>query len=150
MEDFHKDCLNQIDVCNEDLFQMKADWGSDSKAPIFILGLPRVGSTLIEQILSSHSMVEPTHELPNIISTALRLNERKSQDINSRYPEILLSLSAPQLKLIGDKYISDSEVFRSDKPYFIDKMPNNFRHIGLIKLILPNNYRKFWSKNSQL
>ena len=127
-----------MDVCNEDLFQMKSDWGSESSAPIFILGLPRVGSTLIEQILSSHSMVEPTHELPNIISTALRLNERKSQDIDSRYPDILLSLSAPQLKLIGDKYISDSEVFRSDKPYFIDKMPNNFRHIGLIKLILPN------------
>ena len=138
LEDFHQDCLNQMDVCNEDLFQMKSDWGSDSSAPIFILGLPRVGSTLIEQILSSHSMVEPTHELPNIISTALRLNERKSQDIDSRYPDILLSLSAPQLKLIGDKYISDSEVFRSDKPYFIDKMPNNFRHIGLIKLILPN------------
>ena len=76
-------------------------------------------------------MVEPTHELPNIISTALRLNERKSQDIDSRYPDILLSLSAPQLKLIGDKYISDSEVFRSDKPYFIDKMPNNFRHMDL-------------------
>ena len=136
--DFSKECQNQIDVCTKDLFEMKKSWGSESNAPIFILGLPRVGSTLIEQILSSHSLVEPTHELPNIISTALRLNERKSQDISSRYPDILLSLSAPQLKLIGDKYISDSEVFRTDKPYFIDKMPNNFRHIGLIKLILPN------------
>ena len=136
--DFSKECQNQIDVCTKDLFEMKKSWGSESNAPIFILGLPRVGSTLIEQILSSHSLVEPTHELPNIISTALRLNERKSQDISSRYPDILLSLSAPQLKLIGDKYIIDSEVFRTDKPYFIDKMPNNFRHIGLIKLILPN------------
>jgi tetratricopeptide (TPR) repeat protein len=138
INDFEKECSNQIDVCTDDLFKMKSEWGSKSKAPIFILGLPRVGSTLIEQILSSHSLVEPTHELPNIISTALRLNERKSQDIKSRYPDILLSLSSPQLKLIGDKYIKDSEVFRSDKPYFIDKMPNNFRHIGLIKLILPN------------
>jgi len=138
VNDFEKECTNQIDVCTDDLFEMKSKWGSESKAPIFILGLPRVGSTLIEQILSSHSLVEPTHELPNIISTALRLNERKSQDIKSRYPDILLSLSSPQLKLIGDKYIKDSEVFRSDKPYFIDKMPNNFRHIGLIKLILPN------------
>jgi len=138
VNDFKKECSNQIDVCTDDLFNMKSDWGSESKAPIFILGLPRVGSTLIEQILSSHSLVEPTHELPNIISTALRLNERKSQDKKSRYPDILLSLSSPQLKLVGDKYIKDSEVFRSDKPYFIDKMPNNFRHIGLIKLILPN------------
>jgi len=136
--DFEKECQNQIEVCTNDLFEMKQSWGSESNAPIFILGLPRVGSTLIEQILSSHTLVEPTHELPNIISTALRLNERKSQDINSRYPDILLSLSAPQLKLIGDKYIADSQVFRTDKPYFIDKMPNNFRHIGLIKLILPN------------
>ena len=63
---------------------------------------------------------------------------RKSQDIKSRYPDVLLGLSEPQLKLIGDKYIKDSEVFRTNKPYFIDKMPNNFRHIGLIKLILPN------------
>ena len=138
VNDFDKECSNQIDVCTDDLFEMKSKWGSESKAPIFILGLPRVGSTLIEQILSSHSLVEPTHELPNIISTALRLNERKSQDKKSRYPDILLSLSSPQLKLIGDKYIKDSEVFRSNKPYFIDKMPNNFRHIGLIKLILPN------------
>ena len=138
VNDFKKECSNQIDVCTDDLFKMKYEWGSESNAPIFILGLPRVGSTLIEQILSSHSLVEPTHELPNIISTALRLNERKSQDRKSRYPDILLSLSSPQLKLIGDKYIKDSEVFRSDKPYFLDKMPNNFRHIGLIKLILPN------------
>ena len=138
VNDFNKECLNQIEVCTDDLFNMKSEWGSESSAPIFILGLPRVGSTLIEQILSSHSLVEPTHELPNIISTALRLNERKSQDIKSRYPDILLSLSEPQLKLIGDKYINDSDVFRTDKPYFIDKMPNNFRHIGLIKLILPN------------
>ena len=138
VNDFNKECLNQIEVCTDDLFNMKSKWGSESNSPIFILGLPRVGSTLIEQILSSHSLVEPTHELPNIISTALRLNERKSQDIKSRYPDILLSLSEPQLKLIGDKYINDSDVFRTDKPYFIDKMPNNFRHIGLIKLILPN------------
>ena len=139
IDDFERDCNNQKDVCTNELFEMKKGWGTENKAPIFILGLPRVGSTLIEQILSSHSMVEATHELPNIISTALRLNERKAQDITSRYPDILLSLSAPQLKMIGDKYITDSEVFRTDKQYFLDKMPNNFRHIGLIKLILPNS-----------
>ena len=135
---FHEECTNQKEVCTNDLFEQKKDWGLDSKEPIFILGLPRVGSTLLEQILSSHSQVEATHELPNILALSHKLNLRKVLDKTSRYPDILLSLSAPQLKLIGEHYINDAEIFRSNKPYFIDKMPNNFRHIGLIKLILPN------------
>ena len=137
-DDFNNECLNQIDVCTSDLFETKKDWGHLSNEPIFILGLPRVGSTLIEQILASHSMVDATHELPNILATSHKLNLRKAQNKESRYPDILLSLSAPQLKMIGENYIKDSEVFRKDGIYFIDKMPNNFRHIGLIKLILPN------------
>jgi tetratricopeptide (TPR) repeat protein len=136
--DFKNECLNQIDVCTSDLFETKKDWGHLSDEPIFILGLPRVGSTLIEQILASHSKVDATHELPNILATSHKLNLRKAQNKESRYPDILLSLSAPQLKMIGENYIKDSEVFRKDGIYFIDKMPNNFRHIGLIKLILPN------------
>jgi len=135
---FDEECTNQKEVCTNDLFEQKKDWGLDSKEPIFILGLPRVGSTLLEQILSSHSQVEATHELPNILALSHKLNLRKVLDKTSRYPDILLSLSAPQLKLIGEHYIKDAEIFRSNKPYFIDKMPNNFRHIGLIKLILPN------------
>ena len=83
-------------------------------------------------------MVEATHELPNILALSHKLNLRKVQEKTSRYPEILLSLSAPQLKMIGEQYIKDAEIFRTNKPFFIDKMPNNFRHIGLIKLILPN------------
>ena len=137
-DDFKNECLNQIDVCTSDLFETKKDWGHLSDEPIFILGLPRVGSTLIEQILASHSKVDATHELPNILATSHKLNLRKAQNKESRYPDILLSLSAPQLKMIGENYIKDSEVFRKDGIYFIDKMPNNFRHIGLIKLILPN------------
>jgi tetratricopeptide (TPR) repeat protein len=137
-KNFSEECKNQITVCTEDLFSIKKDWGCDAKDPIFVLGLPRAGSTLTEQILASHSMVEGTHELPNILAIAHKLNLRKAQDEESRYPDILLSLSEPQLKVIGENYISDSEVFRTDKPYFIDKMPNNFRHIGLIHLILPN------------
>ena len=137
-DEFNDECKNQIDVCTSDLFQMKNNWGHESKEPIFVLGLPRVGSTLIEQILSSHSMVDATHELPNILATSHKLNLRRAQSKSSRYPDILLSLSAPQLKLIGENYINDSEVFREDGQFFIDKMPNNFRHIGLIKLILPN------------
>ena len=137
-EDIINECTNQKEVCSEDLFDMKKGWGSSSNEPIFILGLPRVGSTLVEQILASHSMVDATHELPTILATSHKLNLRRAQNNESRYPDILLSLSAPQLKLIGENYINDSEVFRKDGVYFIDKMPNNFRHIGLIKLILPN------------
>ena len=135
---FDEECKNQKEVCTLDLFDSKADWGLETKEPIFVLGLPRVGSTLIEQILASHSMVEATHELPNILALSHKLNLRKVQEKTSRYPEILLSLSAPQLKMIGEQYIKDAEIFRTNKPFFIDKMPNNFRHIGLIKLILPN------------
>ena len=135
---FDEECNNQKEVCTIDLFDSKADWGLETKEPIFVLGLPRVGSTLIEQILASHSMVEATHELPNILALSHKLNLRKVQEKTSRYPEILLSLSAPQLKMIGEQYIKDAEIFRTNKPFFIDKMPNNFRHIGLIKLILPN------------
>ncbi len=137
-QDFIIECSNQKEVCTEDLFNIKKDWGYSSNEPIFILGLPRAGSTLVEQILASHSMVDATHELPNILATSHNLNLRRAQNKESRYPDILLSLSAPQLKLIGENYINDSEVFRKDGVYFIDKMPNNFRHIGLIKLILPN------------
>ena len=133
-----EECINQKEVCTGDLFEAKKDWGSDSIEPIFILGLPRVGSTLLEQILASHSMVEATHELPNILAISHKLNLRKALEKSSRYPDILLSLSAPQLKMIGEQYINDAAIFRSGKKYFIDKMPNNFRHIGLIKLILPN------------
>ena len=137
-KDFINECLNQKEICSEDLFDVKKDWGHSSSEPIFILGLPRVGSTLVEQILASHSMVDATHELPNILATSHKLNLRRAQNKESRYPDILLSLSSPQLKMIGENYIKDSEVFRRDGVYFIDKMPNNFRHIGLIKLILPN------------
>ena len=137
-DDFIEECRNQMEVCTSDLFDIKKGWGIDSSEPIFILGLPRVGSTLVEQIIASHSLVEGTHELPNIISTAHKLNQRRAQDVDSKYPDILLSLSEPELKAIGNKYIEDAKIFRTGKPYFIDKMPNNFRHIGLIKLILPN------------
>ena len=138
LKDFEIECKNQKEVCTKDFFETKKDWGFESSEPIFILGLPRVGSTLIEQILSSHSSVDATHELPNIIATALKLNQRQIQNMESRYPDILLGLSDPQLKLIGEKYVKDAEVFRSKGIYFIDKMPNNFKHIGLINLILPN------------
>ena len=112
--------------------------GCDAPDPIFILGLPRAGSTLLEQILSSHSQVDGTLELPNILSLSGRLRRLGQRQGNQRYPFNLSDLSADQLRSMGEEYINDTRVHRQGAPFFIDKMPNNFRHIGLIKLILPN------------
>ncbi|MEK6249702.1 MAG: sulfotransferase, partial [Planctomycetales bacterium] len=106
--------------------------------PIFIVGLPRAGSTLLEQILASHSQIDGTMELPNIIALAHRLNGRRFVSEEARYPKILAELSAEQLKGFADAFISETRFHRKGAPYFVDKMPNNFMHIGLIHLILPN------------
>ena len=126
----------QRETCTAELFANKAGVGHDAPDPIFILGLPRAGSTLLEQILASHSQIDGTLELPNILALAHRLRGRKAGQ--SRYPEILHDLSGEQLAAFGAKFIEDTRVHRSGAPFFIDKMPNNFRHIGLIQLILPN------------
>ena len=112
--------------------------GHPSTAPIFIVGLPRAGSTLLEQILASHSMVEGTMELPDIISIARRLSRKQSRSDASRYPSILGRMGADERAELGAEYLRRTEIYRSGTPYFIDKMPNNFAHIGLIHLILPN------------
>ncbi len=126
----------QHELCTAGLFEKHAGAGHDAADPIFILGLPRAGSTLLEQILASHSQIDGTLELPNILALAHRLRGRKAGQ--SRYPEILHDLSAEQLTEFGAKFIEDTRVHRQGAPFFIDKMPNNFRHIGLIHLILPN------------
>ena len=102
--------------------------------PIFILGMPRSGSTLVDQIISSHSKVDGTQELPNIIKIASELNSNNQ----NTYPEILKELDESKLSEIGNNYLSETTWARKDAPFFIDKMPNNFIHIGLIKTILPN------------
>lgn len=112
--------------------------GHPSTAPIFIVGLPRAGSTLLEQILASHSMVEGTMELPDIISIARRLSRKQSRSDASQYPSILGRMDADELAELGAEYLRRTEIYRSTTPYFIDKMPNNFAHIGLIHSILPN------------
>ena len=104
------------------------------KDPIFVLGMPRSGSTLIDQIISSHSKVDGTQELPNIIKIAAELNTAKQDS----YPEVLKKLNDLQLTKFGKDYISETKWARGVAPFFIDKMPNNFIHIGLIKTILPN------------
>ncbi len=105
--------------------------------PIFIVGLPRAGSTLLEQILASHSKVEGTMELPNILRLVQQLQGR-DPDTTSALSGVLAELDAERFQQLGEKYLADTRIYRTGKPLFIDKMPNNFRHIGLIHLILPN------------
>ncbi|MHA7859605.1 MAG: tetratricopeptide repeat-containing sulfotransferase family protein [Henriciella sp.] len=121
-----------------DVIARQSDQGCKSPDPIFIVGLPRAGSTLIEQILASHSQVDGTLELPNILSLAHRLRGRNLVSDRDRYPRILSELSAEDLSALGADYIENTRVHRQSAPFFTDKMPNNFRHIGLIHLILPN------------
>jgi len=120
------------------LFERRAGLGHMAADPIFIVGMPRAGSTLLEQILASHSRVDGTLELPNILATAHRLGGRRLRGEDNRYPGIMTDLPADQLKALGEAYINDTRIHRQNAPFFIDKMPNNFRHIGLIKMILPN------------
>ena len=122
-----------------EFFDSRKGFGDLSHAPIFIIGLPRAGSTLIEQILATHSAIEGTMELPDIISIARRLSGRKTRSQRSDYPEVLASLDAAALRRLGAEYLERTRVQRKlGRPHFIDKMPNNFAHVGLIHLILPN------------
>ena len=133
------DVLNlQIEYCNSTLFKSKKEFGHDATDPIFIVGLPRAGSTLLEQILASHSKVEGTLELPNIPALAYKLAGRKTVNETPDYPKNLSTLNAETLEKFGEDYLDETRIHRTKLPHFIDKMPNNFRHIALIHLILPN------------
>jgi len=135
---FERTAERQKLVCTREFFEARRGLGCDRADPIFIVGLPRAGSTLIEQILASHSAVEGTKELAEIPRLVHQLNGRESSDTEPHYPDVLAQLDAAQLKAFGEKFIADTRVYRSTgRPFFIDKMPNNFRHIGLISLILP-------------
>ncbi|WP_424339098.1 tetratricopeptide repeat-containing sulfotransferase family protein [Henriciella sp.] len=137
-EQMEAEVEGQTTHCTKDLFENRAGVGHDDPAPIFIVGLPRAGSTLIEQILASHSQVDGTLELPNILSLAHRLRGRQQISDRDRYPRILHELPDEELKALGEDYIANTAIHRQGAPFFTDKMPNNFRHIGLIQLILPN------------
>jgi predicted Zn-dependent protease len=119
-------------------FATRAGFGSPSPDPIFIVGLPRAGSTLVEQILASHSSVEGTMELPNIMNIVAQLRGEKGKNKGAKYPELLAGLSTAQCHALGEQYLAETRIQRrTAKPYFIDKMPNNFLHTGLIRLLLP-------------
>jgi tetratricopeptide (TPR) repeat protein len=125
-------------ICTREFFAARQGVGCDSPAPIFIVGLPRSGSTLLEQILASHSRVEGTMELADIPRMVQELQGRETKDSVPRYPGVLAELQPEDFKRLGEKYLADTRVYRTEKPFFIDKMPNNFRHLSLIHLILPN------------
>lgn len=127
----------QASVCGADLFVSKQGLGNHAPDPIFIVGLPRAGSTLLEQILASHSRVDGTMELPNILALSQLLRGRKRITERSRYPRILQDLNGDQLAELGSAYLAETRILRGNAPRFVDKMPNNFRHLALIALILP-------------
>ncbi len=132
---FERNARRQTEVCTRELFATRAGWGCPAPDPIFIVGLPRAGSTLLEQILASHSAVEGTKELAEIPRLVHVLSGRESTD----YPDVLATLTNEQCRQFGEQFMAETRIYRSSgRPFFIDKMPNNFRHIGLIHLILPN------------
>jgi len=127
----------QMEVCTAQFFEARAGSGAPDPDPIFIVGLPRAGSTLIEQILASHSLVDGTQELFDIQRIVLELLGPAPDARHPRYPAALAALSSQDLLRLAVRYLTDTRAYRGRKPFFIDKMPNNFRHIGLIHLMLP-------------
>ncbi|MBS0362372.1 MAG: sulfotransferase, partial [Proteobacteria bacterium] len=122
-----------------EFFAARAGQGHPDPAPIFVVGLPRSGSTLVEQILASHSQVEGTMELPDIIFLARSLTDARGEGERGAYPDVLARLSGDELSALGRAYMDRTAIQRKlGRPFFIDKMPNNFLHAGLISLILPN------------
>jgi tetratricopeptide (TPR) repeat protein len=133
-----RNAREQMRICTQEFFAARAGFGCQSDAPIFIVGLPRSGSTLLEQILASHSRVEGTLELPDIPRKVAELLGRDSGQGEPRYPAILAGMSPEEFLRAGEAYLADTLPYRRGLPRFIDKMPNNFRHLGLIHLMLPN------------
>lgn len=128
----------QIQYCTPALFTNRGQLGLSTPDPIFIVGLPRAGSTLLEQILASHSQVDGTMELHNILGLAARLRGRHQNSNTNLYPKNLNEIKPELFKRFGQQFIDETQAYREQAPFFIDKMPNNFLHIGLIRLILPN------------
>lgn len=122
--------------CDAQFFAARAAAGDPDPAPIFVVGLPRSGSTLVEQILASHSQVEGTMELHNILAMVRELDHLDAG--RDGYPERIRTLSVEELTGLGRRYLAETRAVRAGKPRFIDKMPNNFSHVGLIHVILPN------------
>ena len=138
-EDNHERLQRARATYTREFFAEREGWGVPDADPIFIVGLPRAGSTLVEQILSSHSSVEGTMELPEIIGLTRMLRRTPGAAREGTYHEVLAGLDRDQVRAIGERYLERTRVHRkAGAPFFIDKMPNNFAHLGLIHLALPN------------
>jgi cytochrome c-type biogenesis protein CcmH/NrfG len=125
-------------LLTREFFAERAGAGAAARDPIFIVGLPRAGSTLLEQILSSHSLVEGTMELPQLPKLARELAGPKQEEEGAFFKR-LAALSQDELRALGERYLAETRIMRkTDAPFFIDKMPNNCMYVGLIHLILPN------------
>jgi tetratricopeptide (TPR) repeat protein len=121
-----------------EFFAARAGWGCEAPDPIFVIGLPRSGSTLIEQILASHSQVEGTMELPDVAMLARVVGTRTTRPGSAAYPRALEKFNAEEMRGLGERYLSQTRIQRkTPAPFFIDKMPNNFAHTGFIHLMLP-------------
>jgi tetratricopeptide (TPR) repeat protein len=132
----HQHVQRSTALFTRDFLAARRGWGAADRDPIFVVGLPRSGSTLIEQILASHSAVEGTMELPDIISIARRLGAEAPE--GEGYVRALSGLTPGDCEALGQEYLQRTRIQRkTDRPFFIDKMPNNFAHLGLIRLILP-------------
>jgi len=136
-EKIHNYVQRMKTICRKEVFSNEERTGCQLPDPIFVVGLPRSGSTLLEQILASHSQVDGTKELIQILAIAKQLGGTRKEAEESKYPGILAELSSSQLEELGQRYIDRTRIQRGPAPFFTDKMPNNFLHIGLIALILP-------------
>ena len=126
-------------VFTAEFFAAREGSGNPEAGPIFIVGMPRAGSTLLEQILSSHSAIEGTHELPELLTMAHELRALSDSEDIGAYPNVLAGMSASALRGLGERYIERTRVHRkTGRPHFIDKMPNNYLHLAMIRLALPN------------
>jgi tetratricopeptide (TPR) repeat protein len=125
-----------IEVFSKEFLQEREGWGDPDPSPILVVGLPRSGSTLIEQILASHSMVEGTMELPDLSRVIAELTKRSPRRVE--YPEAVEKIDKDAARAMGEAYLQSTMRYRTGKAYFIDKMPNNFSSVGLLQLILPD------------
>ena len=126
-----------IALMDDDFLQKNAGVIESDLTPIFIVGLPRSGSTLIEQILASHSQVDATHELGDL-SRAVQSVHRKSKKKGDKFPDTLADIGRDEWAAIGNDYLQRTAIFRDKAPYFVDKYPNNFMFAGFLKLAIPN------------
>jgi tetratricopeptide (TPR) repeat protein len=122
-----------------EFFAARAGWGSPREDPIFVLGMPRAGSTLLEQILASHSQVEGTRELPDVPGVVREMIANIRDDGDTNYPDLVGALGRAEIAAYADRYLQRTTVHRPlGRPRFVDKMPGNFAHVGLIHLMFPN------------